>query len=89
MQGWRCPTCGSDNLSISVISIAKLVQTLDRDDQEDCNEWSIGDVNQHWIWDRTAPITCDTCGYQNHSTHFEHDSGPPGTIPTIAPTRIQ
>lgn len=83
MNGWKCPICGCTSLDIQAVAWVHLIQTMDRTDGIDENEYyttSEKDVD----WDKDSPASCNQCGYDSKLTDFEWESGPPGTIPVTA-----
>lgn len=84
MNGWRCPKCGSDALMVQISSWAKLIQTLDRDDGSDHNEFVIDYDVARPEWDSTAPMSCLACPFEGKAQDFVWRRGPKGSISVIA-----
>lgn len=83
MNGWRCPKCGSVHVRVRVHTWADLIQTMDRDDGVDENEFST-DIREDHDWNGDSPMDCNACGYEAKASAFSWTSAPPGTIPVIA-----
>ena len=83
MNGWRCPNCGLDNLTVEIMTTASLTQTLDRQDGVDENEYSTDIVGDH-DWNGNSQMVCNDCGLQLKAKNFAFKSHPKGTIPVIA-----
>jgi predicted nucleic-acid-binding Zn-ribbon protein len=83
MIGWKCPKCGSTFMDIQAVSWIHMIQTMDRTDGIDENEWSTTS-EKDIDWNHDSPASCNQCGYEEKLSCFEWESGPPGTITVTA-----
>lgn len=82
MNGWRCPKCGSVHVRVRAHAWAPLIQTLDRDDGVDENEFALGQLDDH-EWNGSSMMDCTACGHEATAHTFYFQTAPSGTIPVI------
>jgi len=83
MNGWRCPKCGSTtDVRVFAEGWAPILQTLDRKDGVNENDWDVGVVMKP-EWDESSLADCTACGYEATSKTFQFSTPPAGTIPVI------
>lgn len=66
-MSWKCPKCGSTNLSVTIRASAKLHQDTDNFETE-------VDGADH-EWSESSAMTCDDCRHHSVALDFEEGRG--------------
>lgn len=74
---WKCPSCKSQDLNVSIQTVAELTQH----DEEDFETDVVGDHE----WCDESIMTCRNCGYSNPSRFFKQDEDTVESL--LAPVR--
>ena len=65
---WRCPSCGSINLSVNVSVWRRLEQDSEDDNFQTTDGSPCGGDEE---WDSNSPMSCNDCDHSGNVLHFE------------------